>query len=121
MVVLQLLDEFFGFVEVDCVGEEFLLIEAVDDSQEDAADKRCGDSDADRDEGCCDLSSSLFEGLADQRGVLWEVSGIHAVCVDSAGVVVRGRNDCTDDSSEQSLDSMQVVYSTCVVEAEFLL
>lgn len=74
VVVVQLLDEFFGFVEVDCVGEEFLLIETVDDSQEDAADQRCGDSDADRDEGSCDLSSSLFEGLADQRGVFWEIS-----------------------------------------------
>ena len=47
MVVVQLFDELFSFFEVDCVGEELLLVEAVDHFQENAADEGSNDADAD--------------------------------------------------------------------------
>lgn len=52
---LQFFDVLAGFLEVDSIGEELLLIETVNEAEEDATNKRGDDSNADRSKSCCDL------------------------------------------------------------------
>lgn len=57
---LQFFNVFVGFLEVDSIGEELLLIETVNEAEEDATNKSGDDSNADGGKSCCDLQSSLL-------------------------------------------------------------
>lgn len=112
---LQFLDVLVGFLEVDSIGKELLLIETVNEAEEDTTNKCGDDANADGGKSCCDLQSSLLVGSVYQTAVRWEVGSSDGVGICSSAIVESSSHDSAEDSTDESWKSVQVVNSAGII------
>lgn len=104
-----------GFLEVDSIGKELLLIETVDEAEEDTTNKRGEDANADGGKSCCDLQSSLLVKSVYQTAVCWEVSSSDGVGICSTAIVESSSHDSAENSTDETWKAVQVMNSAGII------
>lgn len=115
---------FFGLsggFEVNPVIVQLLLIEAVDEANEKAANESGHDSNTDWGKSACDLQSSLLEWSADKGAVVGEISRGDGVCISCWAIVKGSSHDSTENTSKERWDGVSTENSTCIMETDFVL